>query len=143
MGLHRAVAVALVALFSSLGALHVYWAAGGSWGSRVSVPEIDGKPAFRPGRTATLVVALLLATAAAVVSVRANLFVVGSAGSRIAHLGTWTLVAVFVLRAIGDFRRVGFFQGPRRTPFARYDTFLFSPLSLAIALGCLFTALGP
>ena len=37
------------------------------------------------------------------------------------------------LRAVGDFRMVGFWKTVRDTPFARWDTRLFSPLCVAIA----------
>ena len=133
----------LVAVFLLLAALHVYWALGGRWGASVAVPEVDGRPAFRPGRGATVSVALLLALAAAVIAIRSNLVQSPALSVLPAKLGAWTLFAVFLLRAVGDFKRVGLFKATRDTAFARYDTFLFSPLSLAIALGCLLSALGP
>jgi hypothetical protein len=48
--------------------------------------------------------------------------------------GTRVLAAVFFLRAIGEFRLVGFFKRVRNTRFARWDTLLFSPLCLFMAL---------
>jgi hypothetical protein len=48
--------------------------------------------------------------------------------------------SVFVLRAIGEFRLVGFFKSVRGTPFAHWDTWLYSPLSLLIGLGALWLA---
>jgi hypothetical protein len=50
------------------------------------------------------------------------------------------LALVFVLRAIGDFRLVGFSKRVRGTRFARLDTLVFSPLCLAIAAGVLVIA---
>jgi hypothetical protein len=138
-GMRSAVPVALVAIFLLLAALHVFWALGGAWGARVAVPEVDGKAAFHPGRGATLAVASLLALAAAVIAVRS--WVRGPATlGLLARTGTWTLCGVFALRAIGNLRTFGFFKTPRATAFARYDTLLFSPLCLAISLGCLFVA---
>lgn len=137
------VALALVALFTAIAALHVYWAFGGRWGARVAVPEVDGRPAFRPSRVATLTVAFLLAAAATIVAMRSN----GMSGQGDAHwvvrVGAWTLAVVFVARAIGNFDTFGFFKAVRDTAFARYDTVLFSPLCVAIGLGCILVALGP
>jgi hypothetical protein len=135
------VAGVLAAVFVGLAALHVSWAFGGHRGARAAIPEVDGEPAFRPGRAATLVVALLLVLAGATVAARS--WAVG--GERVALLsrvGTWTLGAVFALRAVGNFDTFGFFKAARDTAFARYDTLVYSPLCLAIGLGCLLIALG-
>lgn len=45
------------------------------------------------------------------------------------------LAVVLFLRAIGDFRLVGFFKQIRDTRFARLDTILYSPLCLVMAIG--------
>ena len=42
--------------------------------------------------------------------------------------GTWTLVAVFLGRVVGDFRVVGLFKRLRGTAFAWWDAWLFVPL---------------
>ena len=126
-----------------LASIHVYWAFGGRWGARVAVPEVRGKPAFRPGRAATLVVAALLAAAAGIVALRSAMIPGQDVAPWIVRAGTWTLAAVFVGRAVGNFDTFGFFKTARSTSFARYDTRVFSPLCLAIGLGCLAIALGP
>jgi hypothetical protein len=50
------------------------------------------------------------------------------------------LGAVFVLRAIGERKLVGFFKRVRGTAFARWDTWLFSPLCLALGVSVLWLA---
>lgn len=55
--------------------------------------------------------------------------------------GTWTLAAVFLGRIVGDFRWFGLFKRMRGTAFAWWDTWLFVPLCLLLALGCLVAAL--
>ena len=50
------------------------------------------------------------------------------------------LALVFALRAIGDFRYVGFFKSLGDDPFRTWDTWLFSPLCLAIGLAALTVA---
>jgi len=48
---------------------------------------------------------------------------------------TRALALVLLLRAIGDFRLVGFFKRIRGSRFARLDTVLYSPLCLALSAG--------
>jgi uncharacterized protein DUF3995 len=133
------VGMAVAAVFAALAGLHLYWAAGGGWGSSVAVPEVAAQPAFRPGPLACIGVALLLASAAALV--------VATAGHRpivtgwLPPLGTAVVALVMLLRAIGDFRLVGFCKKVRGTRFAQLDSALFSPLCLALALGCLVVVL--
>jgi hypothetical protein len=53
----------------------------------------------------------------------------------------WMQVAVFLLRAIGDFRYVGFFKRVHKTAFARNDSLIYSPLCLLLAALALCLAL--
>ncbi|WP_257307270.1 DUF3995 domain-containing protein [Geothrix campi] len=129
----------LAATLLSLAGLHFYWAAGGEWGKRVTLPEIQGRPAFTPSPTSTVAVALALIGAACVAILRGYCLL----GSFLGSLAHWVAVAigvVFLLRAIGEFRLVGFFKRIRGTAFAKWDTRLFSPLSLFIALCFFFIA---
>ena len=50
--------------------------------------------------------------------------------------------APVLMRAIGDFRYVGFFKRVRGSRFARMDTTLYSPLCLALAAGVAAVAFG-
>jgi hypothetical protein len=47
---------------------------------------------------------------------------------------TFGIAALFFLRAIGDFKLIGFFKQANDSGFAFWDTFLFSPLCLFIAV---------
>ena len=53
-----------------------------------------------------------------------------------------TLAAVFGLRTAGDFRLVGLFKRERQSPFARCDTFIFTPLCFALSAAFIWVALG-
>jgi Protein of unknown function (DUF3995) len=121
-------------IFLLLAAVHLYWAFGGQRGARDAVPEYDGKPLFRPRPGGTLVVAALLICAAAIVLSRAR-----AGASLLSPLvrrwGAWGVAAVLILRAVGEFRFVGFFKRYRQTRFARLDTHLYSPLALALGIG--------
>ncbi len=122
----------------SISALHVYWALGGRWGSDVAIPNIPGstRALFRPSPFITLVVAGALLVAA--VLVMGNF--VWTAG--IIKLGTWALAAVFLLRAVGEFRYVGFFKTVKDSAFGHFDTAYFTPLCLALATACGWIAFG-
>jgi len=50
------------------------------------------------------------------------------------YYGTLFISLVFFLRSIGEFRLVGFFKKIKNTKFAYWDTILFSPLCLLIAI---------
>jgi hypothetical protein len=51
-------------------------------------------------------------------------------------------VAVFGLRAIGDFRYLGFFKRVTGTRFARADTLIYSPLCAGLAAMAAVVAVG-
>ena len=53
----------------------------------------------------------------------------------------WVLAAAMLLRALGDFRYVGFFKRVRTGRFAELDTKFYTPLCLALAAGAGWTAL--
>ena len=132
----------LASTLCALGLLHVYWALGGGRGQGVSVPEVAGRPAFRPSRTATFGVGLGLFGAAGIALVRGGLLGPALPGSP-AHWAAIALGLVFVARAVGEFRLVGFLKRVRGTPFARLDSWLYSPLSLLLGLGFLWIATLP
>jgi hypothetical protein len=133
------VALLLAAILSTLGVVHVYWALGGRSAWAAAVPELAGRPAFKPSRSATLAVAMALFVAAALVATAGRLLVDPFAPPIVRSL-TFGLGAVFLARAIGDFRLVGFFKRVRGSRFAQLDTFLYAPLCLILGLGALFVA---
>jgi hypothetical protein len=135
------VALSVSTVLAGLSGLHVYWAFGGQGGRKGAIPELDGKPLFRPGRAGTLGVAFLLAVAGALVLGRA------AVGPRLVpsvfcRWGAWGVAAAFTGRAIGDFNYVGFFKRRRATVFAGLDTHLYSPLSLSLGVGAAIVAWG-
>lgn len=136
----RLVGLAAVGILLALAGLHVYWAAGGVWGAAAAVPGREGRPLFRPGKPGTVLVALLLALGAAILTVRLGFF--GPLEPRwLFRTGAWGLAAVFLARAIGDFRWIGFFKRHGGTRFAALDSALYSPLCLGLAAGCAVVAL--
>ena len=133
------VAGLLIGVFLALATVHLYWVCGGRGLKLGAVPQVAGRPAFVPSPGMTLAVALALSTCA--------LLVAGTVGwlpipipQRFFCWLVFALALVFLARAIGDFRLVGFFKKTHDSAFARLDTRVFSPLCLAIALGLLWVA---
>lgn len=123
----------LASVLLALAALHLYWARGGTWGWSVVLPERPdgGGRVISPGPILTAVVAFFLALAA--------LLVLGAAGflslpvaPRFLRFAVSVLGIVLMLRAVGDFRWVGFCKRVRGTRFAFWDDRLFSPLCLVL-----------
>ena len=121
-----------------LSAFHVWWAVFGVW--EVVIPQMPDGSIPIPSATASLAVAVALALA--------GLGTLSAGGHALASLPRWfhlggaaLLGLVFLLRAMGDFYRVGFFRSIHGTPFAFWDAWLYSPLSLGIGLGCAALAL--
>ena len=89
--------------------------------------------AFTPSPGGTVLVALAFLSAVAVIPGQLKLL-----GDVVPHWifrwGTWAIALIFFLRAIGEFWLVGFFKKVSDTPFAHWDTWLFSPLCLIIAV---------
>lgn len=133
------VAWALAAVLVLVSLVHIYWAARGVV-SGASVPShADGTPVFRPGRVATLLVALALLLAAFVVLGRAQLLDV-PVSPIVLRVGIWGVAATFAARTVGEFRYVGLFKRGSDTPFARWDTRLFTPLCAVIAIAAILVA---
>ena len=126
-------AIPLVAILGVLSLLHVYWAVGGRWASAFTVPTVSGRRMFDPSPLATWLVAALLGTAVMLVIGKAAWMGSGPLSS-IFQAGVWGLSLVFLLRAIGNLRSFGFFKTVKETPFAHWDTWLYSPLSILLAV---------
>ncbi len=124
--------ILLAVIFAILGLFHLYWAAGGRVSSVTVIPTVGGKDLFNPSAFMTVLVAAALFAAMLVVLGRLKIW--GAfVPSWIFYSGTWVISLLFLLRAVGDFRYVGFFKSVSDTDFARWDRILFSPFCLFIA----------
>jgi len=121
-------------IFTCLSVLHFYWAFGGkSFRGAVLPTNKEGKKTLNPGMVATLIVAVGLAACA--------LITVGNSGAfdklipaKLIHYATYCISVIFFLRAMGDFKYVGYFKRVKGTAFARQDTRIYSPLCLIISM---------
>lgn len=119
-------------IFIILSLFHFYRAMGGRFGSDITIPSIGDERTFNPSSTKTIMVAAACLIAAMVIPGRLGSF--GTVMPKwVFRLGSAGIGVLFFLRAIGDFKLVGFFKQINNTPFAYWDTRLFSPLCLFIA----------
>ena len=129
-------------LVLAISLVHFYWALGGrKWADRV-FPQFAGtdKPVFTAGNWATILVAFIFLSFSGVIFLKTfgGFFRISNHWIDIC---AWVIGALFLLRAIGDFKYVGFTKSIRSTNFAAYDTKFFTPLSLTIGLMIVVIAL--
>jgi len=126
----------LSVLFTSLGLIHIYWLLGGKWGGDKVIPtkanQMDTASIQIP-KFATLLVASVLVLFGLIYLIKAG-YTPFHVPSWVANYGYWIIPSIFILRALGDFKYIGFFKTVRNTNFAKADTRLFSPLCLGIGL---------
>ena len=132
-------AIPICVVLVLLGLWHVHWAFGGTLGKAAAIPELNGTAIFAPSRTSTLAVAGALLCAAALVAVLGGLIAAPVALAPLVWLA-YGLAAIFALRALGEFRLLGFFKRVRGTRFATMDSFVYAPLCLVFAVGIFATA---
>jgi hypothetical protein len=135
----------LVTIFAAIALVHIYWALGGEWASVAAVPQVPqegGKPmrpAFKPRGWLTLLVAAALMVIALLVCLRVGWWL-----PQVHHqVLQWVISAVALLlfaRAIGDSELVGFFKQIKGSRFARWDTWVYSPLCVVLGGGLLAVA---
>ncbi|WP_024863928.1 DUF3995 domain-containing protein [Leptospira licerasiae] len=118
-----------------LSALHIYWAFGEKRISVTVIPETNGKPAFIPSRGLTLLVALaLFGFGAVALWSSGNIF----AQNKMSAVFSLLISFIFLGRAIGDFRLVGYFKKIKNTKFAKYDYLIYSPVCIIIGISYLY-----
>jgi hypothetical protein len=106
----------------------------------VAVPYVNGRPVFVPSVTATTAVGVGLLLCALLVLSAARIVAVGLP-SRVLTALCAALALVLLLRAVGDFRYVGFFKSVRGSRFARMDTWCYSPGCFALSVAVAYVAL--
>lgn len=123
----------LSSLFFALALLHFYWAFGGKLGFEAALPTKEkGEKVMHPKPTDSVMVGIGLSAFGLFYVLLSGLMTL-AAPHRLTTYGAWIIPGVFFLRAIGEFRYVGFFKSVRQTAFGKLDTQLLSPLCLLIA----------
>lgn len=125
----------LIAVFSLLSILHIYWSVGGKWGFEQSLPQKpDGGFLFRPRKAESLIVGLFLLSFSLYYWIKTGLLPILDFPKWIMDFGGVAIAVIFLLRVIGDFNYVGIFKKVKDTDFAKRDTKYFVPLCLIISI---------
>jgi glucan phosphoethanolaminetransferase (alkaline phosphatase superfamily) len=128
------IAILLFLIFLFISAIHFYWAFGGTWGSDSVIPTKENKEkVFDPSVFATILVAVGVLFFGLFILVKSGLLAFNSA-MWLNQYGLWIIASIFTIRAIGDFKYVGFFKKIKQTKFGKNDSKYFSPLCLLIGI---------
>ena len=130
-----------VLILGLISLLHFYWAGGGKWAYEGAIPE-QFKERARNEKykwstvMATLLVAVgLLSFVAIILSNYFPIELVDRFNST--HLLTRVIGAVFLLRALGDFKMVGLFKKYDGSLFAQRDSIIYIPLCLFLGISAI------
>ena len=125
----------------AISGIHSFWAFGGRWGADAALPTSkNGKKALNPDVFATLIVAFGL-LAMALLHLEKVQIINLPIPVWINVYGLKIIAAIFLLRAIGDFRYVGFFKKIKGTKFADLDTKFYNPLCILLSFNATMTSL--
>lgn len=121
-------------ILALLGVLHLYWAVGGQWAADNALPKkASGERLFTPKAVDCIAVAMALTIFALFFLIHALILNI-TLPNWLWQNGLWFLGGIFLLRAVGDFRYVGFTKKIKNNTFASMDTTYYSPLCLYLAL---------
>ncbi len=124
--------ILLFLIFLFLSGLHFYWGLGGKWGVNASIPtKENNENVLNPKLFDCFAVAFGLLGFGIFVLIKSG-FILYKMPVWLTHYGLWAISFLFILRAIGEFKYVGFFKKIRTTLFAQMDTKYYSPLCLFI-----------
>ena len=127
-------AILLFTIFLLLSLLHLSWALGSPWGFENALPtNEEGKRMLNPKKIDSLIVGLGLLFFGGFYLILVGIFTL-ELPPLVVTLASWIIPSIFLLRAIGDFRYVGFSKRIKTTSFAKRDTQFYSPLCLSIAI---------
>lgn len=121
-------------IFTILAFVHIYWAFGGTWAAFAIIPtDSNGRRRFRPAFI-TITAAATILLVFAWIDLASTGLVAESVPDKILSHAVAAIGLLFLIRAIGDFKYVGFAKRYRKTIFARRDTMIFTPLCLIISV---------
>ena len=132
--MNTVVAIFVVAVFVTLAGWHFRMAWSPPSGAGGAVPSVSGKPLFVPSAGATVGVGIALLLFAGLVAAASG-FVSTGLSPRLLSWLCYALSLGLLARAVGEFKYVGFFKRVRGTRFARFDSLVYSPLCLLLAVG--------
>ncbi|WP_106790655.1 DUF3995 domain-containing protein [Aquimarina sp. Aq78] len=122
--------ILLSLIFFILGIIHFNWVVGGTFGFEASLPTKEsGERVLNPKKIDSAIVALGLTVFGFFYVLESGLIAYELPKWLLKYV-KWIIPSIFILRALGDFKYVGFFKRIKQTKFGRLDTIFFSPLCL-------------
>jgi hypothetical protein len=121
-------------IFFLLSAIHFLWAFGGSLGFGSAIPtKENGERVMNPKKTDSAIVGIGLSLFGAFYLVQLGVFYI-PLPSIVYNVVPWVIPTIFFLRAMGDFKYIGFFKKITSTEFAKLDSKYYSPLCILIGI---------
>ncbi len=124
------ISIALTASFVIIAVFHIFWALGFKFDIRNMVPVVNGEPVLIPGPVGTFIVAIVLFCFAGVSLALGYPGKVPVSCLPFLKPAGFAIGIILLLRAVGDFKYVGFFKRIKYSNFAKYDYWLYSPFCL-------------
>jgi hypothetical protein len=126
--------IILYSIFLILAVIHIIWAFGVQWGFDVALPtNKQGERVNNPKKLDCVIVGLGLFAFALFYLLLSNIILL-DVPFWVFRYGGWVIPSIFMIRAIGDFKYIGFFKKIRNTDFGYMDTKYYSPLCLLIGV---------
>lgn len=126
--------ILLSLILIGLGITHFNWVIGGKHGFAESLPtKENGERVLNPKKIDTAIVGIGLTAFGLFYVLQSDLINYNLPVWILKYVG-WIIPAIFILRAIGEFKYVGFFKRIKQTNFGKLDTKFFSPLCLGIGI---------
>ncbi|WP_437396567.1 DUF3995 domain-containing protein [Flagellimonas lutimaris] len=126
--------ILLSLILIGLGMIHFNWVIGGKFGFVESLPtKENGERVLNPKKIDSAIVGIGLIAFGFFYVLKSGL-IEYNLPEWILKYGSWVIPIIFLLRAVGEFKYVGFFKSVRKTDFGKLDTKLFSPLCLIIGI---------
>jgi len=124
----------LVLTYFVIALFHFYWLFGGEkWIDKALPTDENEKRVLNPGKFETVIVTFGLLLFEFYYLLKMELFEM-EIPKLIAEYSGWIISLIFIVRAIGDFKYVGFFKRIKKTEFAKLDTRYFTFISLIVGL---------
>lgn len=126
--------ILLSLILIGLGLIHFNWVIGGEFGFSESLPTKEsGERVLNPKKIDSAIVGIGL-TIFGVFYILKSGIIDYNLPEWTMKYGSWIIPSIFLLRAIGEFKYVGFFKRVKKTKFGKLDTKFFSPLCLVIGI---------
>ncbi|KGL61755.1 DUF3995 domain-containing protein [Polaribacter sp. Hel1_85] len=126
--------ILLSIILIGLGLIHFNWVIGRKFGFAASLPTKErGERVLNPKKIDSIIVGIGL-TAFGIFYILKSGIIEYNLPEWFMKYVSWIIPILFLLRAIGEFKYIGFFKSVKNTDFGKLDTKFFSPLCLIIGI---------